>query len=143
MNNTIGAGPGSMHSPRFEHALVGDVMRHGVISCAPDESLRTVARIMASYHVHAVIVEMGGDVWGVINANDLLAAAGTDRERLSAGELAATEYLGVEANLPLAVAAQRMREHDVSHVIVMGDDGRPVGVVSTLDIAGTLAWGEL
>jgi CBS domain-containing protein len=34
-----------------------------------------------------------------------------------------------------------MTEHDVSHLIVVSD-GRPVGVISTLDIAGTLAWGR-
>jgi hypothetical protein len=35
-----------------------------------------------------------------------------------------------------------MREHGVSHVIVTSTGQKPVGVVSTLDIAGTLAWGE-
>jgi CBS domain-containing protein len=133
---------GSALSPTFEHARVDDVMRRGVISCEPDDSLRSVARIMASYHVHSVVVELGGDVWGIVSANDLLQAAGTDRERLSAGEIAATEFVTVPSSAPLAQAAQLMREHEVSHVIVTGPTGKPTGVLSTLDIAGTLAWGE-
>jgi CBS domain-containing protein len=143
MKADIITGPGSVLAPTFEHARVEDVMRHGVIGCEPDESLRTVARIMASYHVHAVIVELGGDIWGVISADDVTEAAGTDRERLTAGEIAGTEYLTIEADKPLAEAAQLMREHGISHVIVTTEGRKPVGVISTLDIAGTLAWGEV
>jgi len=141
-NGDIINGPGSALAPSFEHARVHDVMRHGVISCEPDESLRTVARIMASYHVHAVIVELGDDSWGVISAGDVTGAAGTDRESLTAGQVAGTEYLAVEADQPLSDAAQLMREHNISHVVVTSAGRKPVGVVSTLDIAGTLAWGE-
>src|SRR5215218_756637 len=133
---------GSFLAPRFEHAQVRDVMRHGVITCEPETSLQGVARIMSSYHVHAVIVALGGDVWGVISAWDILQAAGSDRERLSAGEIASTEYVTVSDDAPLGEAAQLMREHEVSHVVVTGAGDRPVGVLSTLDIAGTLAWGE-
>jgi CBS domain-containing protein len=40
-------------------------------------------------------------------------------------------------------AAQLMIEHQVDHVLVVGSqDGRPAGVLSTLDIAGVMAWGE-
>ena len=34
-----------------------------------------------------------------------------------------------------------MAEHGVSHLIV-ADAGRAVGVVSTLDVAGIIAWGR-
>jgi CBS domain-containing protein len=142
MKFDLATAQGSMLSPRFEHARVYDVMRHGVISCEPEESLRNVARIMASYHVHSVVVALNGDVWGIVSANDVLAAAGTDRERMSAGEIAATEFVTIAPDAPLEEAVRLMREHDVSHVIVTGPNRKPIGVVSTLDVAGTLAWGE-
>jgi CBS domain-containing protein len=138
----VATAQGSFLAPSFEHAHVGDVMRHGVISCEPDASLRAVARIMASYHVHAVVVALAGDVWGIVSAVDVLQLAGSDGERLTAGEIAATEYVTVGPDAPLAEAAQLMREHEVAHLIVTGAGGNPVGVLSTLDIAGTLAWGE-
>jgi CBS domain-containing protein len=116
-------------------------MRHGVISCGPEASIREVTRIMSSYHVHAVVVALREDVWGVVSATDVLKVAGTERERLSAGEIAATEFVTIAPDTPLDQAAQLMRSHEVDHVVV--SDGRqPVGMVSTLDIAGTLAWGE-
>jgi hypothetical protein len=34
-----------------------------------------------------------------------------------------------------------MDEHGTAHLIVV-DEGRPIGVVSSLDVAGVLAWGR-
>jgi CBS domain-containing protein len=142
MNSTeIITARGSSLAPSFEHADVADVMRHGVISCEPESSVRDVARIMSSYHIHAVVVGLGDDVWGVLTARDLLAIAGTPRERLNAGEVAATEFVTVTPGTTLEEAARLMREHEVDHVVVT-ESGRPAGVLSTLDVAGALAWGE-
>jgi CBS domain-containing protein len=133
---------GSWTSPSFEHATVDDIMRHGVISCEPEASLRTVARIMATYHVHAVVVGLGGDMWGIVSARDLAGVAGTERERLTAGEIAATEFLTTAPGIAVAEAAQTMRVHEIDHLVVSDGRGRPLGMVSTLDVAGCLAWGE-
>jgi CBS domain-containing protein len=35
-----------------------------------------------------------------------------------------------------------MVEHGVSHLLVVDDARRAVGVVSALDVAGVLAWGR-
>ena len=138
---------GSFVAPRFEHAHVYDVMRHGVISCAPETSLQTVARMMSSYHVHAVVVTTGQDSgmpWGIVSDIDVLSAAAPSAEDLTAGEIAATDVLTVSPEEALTRTAQLMREHECTHVIVVDPSaGRPVGVVSTLDIAGALAWGEV
>ena len=42
-------------------------MRLGVVSVAPDTPLREIARIMATYRIHAVVVsEVEGDrPWGI------------------------------------------------------------------------------
>jgi CBS domain-containing protein len=133
---------GSSLAPSFDHAFVADVMRHGVISCEPEASLRDVARIMSSYHIHAVVVGLRDNVWGVISSGDLLQVAGTERERYSAGEVAATEFVAVSAGATLEEAATLMRDHDVEHTVVVDGMGRPIGMLSTLDVAGALAWGE-
>jgi CBS domain-containing protein len=133
---------GSSLAPSFEHAHVVDVMRHGVISCEPEASLRDVARIMSSYHIHAVVVTLRDDVWGVISSADLLQVAGTERERSSAGEVAATQFVSIGADATLEEAAQQMRDHKVEHSVVVDSRGRPAGMLSTLDVAGALAWGE-
>lgn len=140
---------GSYLVPSFEKATVADVMHPGVVSCPPDFPAAVVARTMATNHIHAVVVEgvrrdaVHGEqlVWGVVSDMDLVRAARVGAERLTAADIAATEPVTVETSLPLEEAARLMEEHETAHVVVV-DRGRPVGVVSSLDVAGVLAWGR-
>jgi CBS domain-containing protein len=134
----------SFTAPAFEDADVVDAMRIGIISCAPDTPLRDVARIMATYRIHCVVVsEMdGGKPVGVISDGDLAAAAASGARDGTAAQLAATEPVTVPADDTLRRAAQLMAEHQVSHlVVIQRHSGHPVGVLSALDLAGVLAWG--
>ena len=64
-----------------------------------------------------------------------LAAGGTDA---TAGELARTEIVTVAPSERIDEVARLMAEHESSHLVV-AEDGRPVGVVSTLDVAQGIA----
>jgi CBS domain-containing protein len=131
-------------APAFEEASVLDAMRVGVVSCSPDAPLREVARILATYRIHSVVVsEIEGDrPWGIVSDLDVAAAAGRDLDAVLARDLARGELVTVGAEDSLARAARTMAERGVSHaVVVQPHNGHPVGVLSTLDIAGVLAWG--
>ncbi|HJV29262.1 MAG TPA: CBS domain-containing protein [Gaiellaceae bacterium] len=123
-------------------------MHPGLISCALDTPLRTVARLMATYRVHAVFVTAhgeeklpGGESWGVVSDADLLRAAESgDVDEQPAQSIAATGVQTIASSDELARAAQLMAEHEVSHLIVIErHSARPIGVLSTLDIARALA----
>jgi len=119
-------------------------MRPGVITCPPDASMRDVARIMVTNHIHAVVVrgvkDSGG--WGVVTDRDLLAAApGADYAR--AGACASEVLVTVAPDEPLEAVCELMRAHGVSHVMVVDpQQNQPLGVVSTLDVAGIVALGQ-
>jgi CBS domain-containing protein len=125
-------------APNLVSALVADVMRGPVITCAPETPLTTVAQMMSDDHVHAVVVTgIEGTAWGVVTALDLATAAAEAGD--VARDVAATEPVVVEADTPLSEAARIMVEHQVNHLLVTGADGSPVGVVSTTDVARSLA----
>jgi CBS domain-containing protein len=130
-------------APKFEDATVLDAMRVGVVSCAADTPLREAARMMATYRIHAIVVfDLEGGPWGVASDLDLVAAAGQDLDRRTVSEVAGTKLVSVRAEESLARAAELMAEHRVAHLVVVHpDDGHPVGILSTLDVAGVLAWG--
>lgn len=140
---------GSDRAPAFEHAVVEDVMRAGIISCGPETDLTTVARMMATNHVHAVVVSGidstpdGGEhlTWGILTALDLVTATLPGVGTPVAGEVASTEIVTVDAGEPLEHAVQLLVEHQLSHLLVVSG-ARPVGVLSTLDVAGWLAAGD-
>jgi CBS domain-containing protein len=54
---------------------------------------------------------------------------------------ARTEVVTVEPTASLAEAATLMDKHATAHLIVTSS-GRPAAVISSLDIAGALAWGR-
>jgi CBS domain-containing protein len=137
---------GSYTMPALEHAVVKDAMRPEVLTCPPDAPLREVARTMASEHVHSVIVSGAGTGdrdWGIVSDMDLMRAAREDIDVRTASWAAVSEFLSVAPGETLERAVQMMIEHDVTHLVVVDPAfDKPVGVLSTLDIAGLLAWGR-
>jgi CBS domain-containing protein len=140
---------GSYVAPSFEHATVRDAMREGVVTCPPEAPAVDVARLMATRHIHAVVVaglqhsSSGAEQlrWGVASDLEVLKAAGAGFDTLTASDIATIRAIAVGPDTPLPEAARCMAEAGVSHLVVV-EDGRPVGVVSTLDVAGVLAWGR-
>jgi CBS domain-containing protein len=137
-----------MAYPTLQGLRVIDAMHPGVISCPIETPLRTVARMMATHRVHAIVVTAHGDaelpaggLWGVISDADLVRAAQAPGfEDQPARAIAATPPLTVTTSEALDRAAELMAEQNVTHLIVLDDhSGRPFGVLSTLDIARALA----
>jgi CBS domain-containing protein len=122
-------------------------MHPGVLTCGPDASLRTVAELLSAYGVHAIVVygpetpSVEAAPWGVVSAQDLVAAALVrDIDEQLAAASAVTPVVMIAGDESLERAAQLMTEHAVSHLVVVdADTAHPVGVVSTLDIAASLS----
>jgi CBS domain-containing protein len=125
-------------------------MQLGLIECPPDADLATVAWLMAEHRIHCVIVsgierrDRRGEQldWGIVSDLDLMAALRPECTDAPAGELAATEVVIADPDDSLEHAAQLMAEHDTAHLVVVSPStGRPVGIVSTLDVARAMAAG--
>ena len=123
---------------------VRDAMQLGLFTCAPDDPIDTVARKMAEQLIHSVVVtgiarrDHGGErlSWGIVSALDLMGAMDPAAAASTAGEVAGTEIVTVSPREPLGLAAKLMAEHQTAHVVVVSPEtGRPVGMVSALDIA--------
>jgi CBS domain-containing protein len=123
---------------------VAAVMHEGVIACDKDTPLREVAALMSEHQVHCVVVIDDEDArcpWGLISDLDLAAAAGVrGLDGQTAGGTAATPVVMVSPGETLERGAQLMTEHGVSHLVVADSTTlRPVGVLSTLDVARAAA----
>jgi CBS domain-containing protein len=127
---------------------VADAMHPGLVACPVDTPLRTVARMMATYRVHAILVVArgagelpDGGHWGIVTDVDVMQAGrANDFAEQPVQEIVAQSIPSVETGQPLADAAELMMDEGVSHLIVVDPgSGRPIGVLSTLDIARALA----
>jgi CBS-domain-containing membrane protein len=119
---------------------VGDFANVGVLTCPADAPLEEVAWMMADNRVHAVVVDDESGSPPVISDTDLIAAAGSGHfDELSARDVAGTEAVGVSREDTLEHATQLLVEHGVTHLVVRDDRWRPVGILSTLDVAQAIS----
>ncbi len=125
-----------------------EVMHRGVINTPPQTPLQEVAAEMADHRVHCVVVEglargrhrQEDLVWGILSDLDLVKAAVNGPLDMSAGDVAATEIVTVEASDSVEEVMRTMAEHECAHLIVVSPkEGEPLGVISSLDLAGVIA----
>jgi CBS domain-containing protein len=141
---------GSHRMPSPALGTVADVMHHGILSCKPDTAISEVARMMATRHIHCVAVMdtargNSGEpvVWGIVSDFDLLRAADGRGAEPTAGDLAGQPIISVKPTMSLPEVVELMLNHRVSHLVVVDPKTRrPIGILSTLDVAGVLAWDE-
>jgi CBS domain-containing protein len=141
---------GSYLLPHFEHATVADAMHPGILSCDADATLTEVARIMSTHHVHCIVVRGTPDeagespVWGIISDFDVLRAGMRSDGSDTAAAVARQPVVKLQTTAPLREAAELMLSRLTSHIVAVNPEtGHPIGILSTLDIAGVFAWGEM
>ena len=123
---------------------VAEVMSWGLVSCPAEASLETVAALMSAERVHCVVVLSGAEAgarWGVVSDVDLVAAASVrSLAEQRADGTAMRPAVTIAPSESLDVAARLMTTTGVSHLVVVDPaERRPVGVLSTLDVAGALS----
>jgi CBS domain-containing protein len=131
-----------MVSSEDQQKTVGEVMHAGVITCRPDATLRTVARMLAAHGIHAVVIASGDDAAAsaVVTDRDVVFAYSRGNlDRSTARDAASEPTVSVRADADLRHAAELMAHYGTSHVIVTERGGRrPVGVLSSLDVAAAI-----
>jgi CBS domain-containing protein len=81
--------------------------------------------------------------WGIITDVDLVRAGIRYGAEPGARDLAQQSAIAVEPTIPLRQAGELRLAHAVSHLVVVHrGTQRPIGILSTADIASVLAWGE-
>ena len=126
---------------------VADVMHWGLVSCPADASLDVVASLMSAERVHCVVILDGpsdeASLWGVVSDLDLIAAASVRPLAMQqAGGSAMRPAVTIGPGQSLEVAARSMTRAGVTHLVVLDPaERRPIGVLSTLDLAATLSAG--
>lgn len=130
----------------LETAPVREVMHEGVVTCGLHAPMSEVARKMATNRIHCVVVwneparNEAAELWGVVSDLDLVKIASTeDLSGRTAGGSAATPALMIAPDETLHRAMQLMAEHETTHLVVVDPETtKPVGVLSTLDVAAVL-----
>ncbi|MBO3705099.1 MAG: crotonyl-CoA carboxylase/reductase [Candidatus Accumulibacter sp.] len=117
---------------------VRDLMHMGIISCTPDDTIGTVAKIMVEKEIHAVVVMDGqGKAIGVVSQTDMvLARQGRtpDQARaMLASQVMTPGCATCDADMLLSDAVSLMTGRRM-HRLVVTEKEQPVGVISMTDV---------
>ncbi|WP_353739429.1 CBS domain-containing protein [Accumulibacter sp.] len=117
---------------------VRDLMHMGIISCTPDDTIGTVAKIMVDKEIHAVVVmDSEGKAIGVVSQTDMvLARQGRtpDQARsMLASEVMTPGCATCDADMLLSDAVSLMTGRRM-HRLVVTEKEKPVGVISMTDV---------
>jgi len=117
---------------------VCDLMHKGVDSCYPEETVKSVAKmIQANQFRSVVVVHQSGEVWGLVSIGDLVRHHGEDLEKLSAEEIMRPYKIDVDPQWPVERAIEIMRKRKIEHLIIIDPHAgpkRPIGILTTFDI---------
>jgi crotonyl-CoA carboxylase/reductase len=117
---------------------VRDLMHLGIISCTPDDTIGTVAKVMVEKEIHAVVVmDTLGKAIGVVSQTDMvLARQGRtpDQARaMLASEVMTPGCATCDADMLLSDAVSLMTGRRM-HRLVVTEKEKPVGVISMTDV---------
>jgi CBS domain-containing protein len=132
------------------HWQVSDVMTADVVTASEDTEVGEIVDKMATHRVSGLpIVDDGDRLVGVVSQADLLPRVAATRPAggraargrravkaaaTSARELMSTPALTVGADEPLSAAARKMQLKKVKRLLVTGDAGQLLGIVSRADL---------
>lgn len=111
-----------------------------VVCVDREATMPEAAGAMASAGVGALVVGTGDDPVGIVTEHDLVGilATGLQPDATRVGDVASTSLVWCDVDATVAQVAELMMERYVRHVLVE-DQGRLVGVVSSRDLLGAYA----
>jgi CBS domain-containing protein len=130
----LSADPESLNVMRKMTA--GDLMSTPVGSIEVDAQLDVAARRMKKETIRRLLVTDKGKPVGVISVSDIVARIGESEplERGAVGDVMSDAMLVCRDKTPVSSAARAMTSARWRSVLVVNSEGRPLGVVSGLDL---------
>ena len=116
-----------------------DAKVRGMIRSAPRvnrrDDVREVARVLVESGAKLAPVFEGDNLWGVVTEDAILEAVLENLDALDVSEIYTDDVVTVTTDTSIGTVINRLREHGVSRLPVLDDNGQLTGMVTTHDIA--------
>lgn len=117
-------------------SIVSDIMSSPVVTVDGETNIRDAAILMSDRRIGSIVVVKQDQPIGIVTERDLLervVAPCRDPCETKMREIMSSPLIKVPKKTGILDAIRKMREHDVSRLVVM-DDGALLGIVSERDI---------
>ena len=125
-----------------QEQAVENVMSKAVMAVELNVSAKDCAKAMAKRGVSCAVVTQGGNAIGIVTERDLVSkvlAESIDAKSVLVRDIMSTPLITIPPYAPLTGAAEMMARYRVRRLVVVDESGSLVGIVTTGDIARTLA----
>ena len=126
----------------LEEKTVGMVMSKTVMAMELNVSAKDCAKAMAKRGVSCAVITQEGSAVGIVTERDLVSkvlAESIDGKNVLVRDIMSTPLITVAPDVPLTGAAELMARYRIRRLVVVDADGAMAGLVTTGDIARTLA----
>lgn len=122
---------------------VGNLMTADPVLIDAEAPIVEAEKLLKSYRISGLPVVQDGGLVGVISQTDLLNAhsselIGANWERVKVRHLMSRPAVTVHLATTVQHAARLMLDEHIHRVVVVDDDGAPVGVLTTSDLLHTI-----
>lgn len=122
---------------------VGNLMTIDPVVIGPDATVHEAELMLKSYRISGLPVTADGAVVGVISQTDLLNARsseliGANWERVKVRHLMSRPAVTVHLGTTITRAARLMLEQHIHRLVVVDEEGAPVGVLTSTDLLRAL-----
>ncbi len=98
------------------------------------EDVREVARLLVEGNVKIAPVYEGARLYGIVTADGVLQAVLENLDAISVGDIYTSDVVTVQEDADVGQAINRLREHGISRLPVINEEGRLTGILTTHDI---------
>lgn len=126
-----------------DYLRVGNLMSVDPVVIDAEAPIVEAEQLLKSYRISGLPVVHEGGLLGVISQTDLLSARsseliGANWERVKVRHLMSRPAVTVHLATTVARAARLMLDEHIHRVVVVDDEGIPVGVLTTSDLLHTI-----
>ena len=122
---------------------VSQIMTRPLITISAGRTVLDAAKLMLEKNIGLLVIihgQVSTRVVGVISERDIIRTIASGRTlSIPVDDVCTKRVIMVHGNSDVAEAAKAMNKNTIRHVVVVDDEGKPVGVVSMRDLVGERA----
>lgn len=116
---------------------VSEIMHHGVVSVNINESIKKVAALMKEDNIGSIPVLEEGRPVGIITDRDIVISCVAEGTSIDSpvSQAMSEDVVTIHAEDEITVATKLMRDNQVSRLLVLDENEKPVGMLSLSDLS--------
>ena len=125
-----------------QEATVAEMMVKAVMAVDLNTNVKDCTKAMAKGGVSCAVITQGGAAIGIVTERDLVSkvlADAVDPRNVLVRDIMSTPLITISPNATMTEAAVMMAEYRIRRLVVVDKTGAMVGIVTTGDIARSLA----